>query len=81
MMTVPGKTERWFVQRLFVSYGIGEPVKNWVTANETKDMTEDQALVIAGDDEGNRVIHEVTTRTVVPRGHKYGECDPHPCHQ
>lgn len=79
-MTIPGKTERWFVQTLFVSYGT-EKIEHWVTLNETGNMTEDQALAIAGDNEGNRVIHEVTTRTVVPRGHKYGECDPHPCHQ
>lgn len=80
-MTIPGTTERYFVQRLHIVTGIGEPIKNWITSNETHQMTIDQALAIAGDDEGNRVIHEVTTRTIVPKGHKYGRDNPHPCHQ
>lgn len=80
-MTIPGTTERYFVQRLFISYGIGNPVKNWVVANETQGMTKDEALKVAGDDVGNRVIHEITTRAIVLKIPKYGPGNPHPCHQ
>lgn len=62
------RTERYFVQREFVSTGIGEPVRHWVTSNETQGMTADTALALAGDDPGNRAIHEVVTRSVVKKG-------------
>lgn len=74
-------TERYFVQRKFISHGIGEPIVHWLTSNETLGMTIDQALKIAGDDEGSRVIHEIVTREVIPKGPKYGPGNPHPCHQ
>lgn len=79
-MITLGRTERIYVETVHTSYGIGEPVKNWITANATSGMTESEALAIAGDDEGNRVIREVTTRTIVPRP-QYGSGNPHPCHQ
>lgn len=79
-MSILGRTERIYVETAHTSYGKGKPVVNWVVANATNGMTQAEALAIAGDDEGNRVIREVTTRTIVPRPH-IDQGNPHPCHQ